>query len=126
MNYYSNTFDDMGKENVFFYHYNVFEYNHDFETFFKESDDAISVFVVLDNNVYLYEIECYKYKTIYTNLFLNYKKSSSIKNLHIAKKIILNFNRVLNSLSLLSREKRDIAITFVCPSVCLFVCLFVC
>ena len=103
VNYYSNTFDDMEKEKFFFYHYNVFEYNDDFETFFKESDDAISVFVVLDNNVYLYEIEYYKYKTIYTNNFLNYNKSSSIKNLHIAKKIILNFNRnrVLNSLSLL-------------------------
>ena len=37
-------------------HYNEFEYIHHFEIIFKKIDDALLVFVILDNNVYLFEI----------------------------------------------------------------------
>ena len=43
-------------EKVFFYHCNVFEYNQNSVKFFCESDDALLVFVVLDIDIYLYDI----------------------------------------------------------------------
>ena len=37
----------------FFYHCKKFVYNHDFVIFFWKNDDALLVYEVLDNNVYL-------------------------------------------------------------------------
>ena len=74
----------------FFYHCNEFEYIHGFVNFSGKSDDSLLVYQVLDNNVCLYEIE--------------YNISSSIKNLHVAKNIILNLNRVPKFLRLLKRS----------------------
>ena len=64
-----------------------FEYYQDFVEVFWKSDDALLKYEVLDNNVCLYGID--------------YTIFSSIKNLHIPKNIIINFNRVFNSLRLL-------------------------
>ena len=82
-----NTIVDMQNEKDFFYHWKKFEYNHDFVKVFWKSDDALSVYDVLGNIVCSYMID--------------YNISSSFKNLHKAKNLILNFNRVLNSLRLL-------------------------
>ena len=76
----------MQNEKNFFYRCKKFEYIHDYEIFFTKSDNDTLEYVILDNNVYLYEID--------------YTISSSIKVLHIAKKKIVNFNCVLNSLRL--------------------------
>ena len=57
---YMNAIEDMQNENDVFYHCNVFEYNHDFVKVFRKSDDALLVFIILDNNVSLYEIDYYK------------------------------------------------------------------
>ena len=55
--------------------------------FFQKIDDALLEYQLLSSNVCLYEID--------------YNISSSTKNLHIAKNMISNFNRVLNSQRLL-------------------------
>ena len=39
----------------FFYHYNVFEYNLDFEVVFQKIDDALLVFVVLYSDECLFD-----------------------------------------------------------------------
>ena len=57
---YMNAIEDMQNENDVFYLCNVFEYNHDFVKVFRKSDDALLVFIILDNNVSLYEIDYYK------------------------------------------------------------------
>ena len=41
----------MQNEKDFFYHFNEFEYNHDFEIVFRKSDGAFVVFDVLDDIV---------------------------------------------------------------------------
>ena len=61
MDYYINTIDEMQNEKNFLYHYNVFVHILDFEIYFLKSDDALWVFVVLDNNVCLYQIDYYKF-----------------------------------------------------------------
>ena len=83
MVHYINTIDDMQNEKDFFYHCNMFVNNH----------DALLAYEVLDSDVYLCEIDY--------NIF------SSIKNLYIAKNIILNFNRVLNSVRFLKLFSRS-------------------
>ena len=60
MVYYINTIYDKQNEKDFVYHYNVFQYNQDFEIVFGKSDDEFLVFGVLDDNVCLYEIDYYK------------------------------------------------------------------
>ena len=64
MDYYINTNDDMQNDKDFFYHYNVFEYIQDFQIVFWKSDDALVVFVILDNNVYLYFEVYYKFSLL--------------------------------------------------------------
>ena len=55
VDYYINTIYDTQNEKDLFGHCNVFEYNIDFvKVFFKKSDGALLVFVILDNNVSLY------------------------------------------------------------------------
>ena len=61
MDYYINPIYDMQNEKDFFYHCNVFLHNHDFGKVFRKSDDVLLVFVILDNNVYLYEKDYYKF-----------------------------------------------------------------
>ena len=41
------------EKNFFLKNYNAFEHNHDFETVFWKSDDALLVFGVLDKNVFI-------------------------------------------------------------------------
>ena len=90
-----NTIVDMQSEKDFFYHWKKFEYNHDFVKVFWNFHKIVIILLVywflvydvLGNNVCSYRID--------------YNISSSFKNLHVAKNLILNFNRVLNSLRLL-------------------------
>ena len=58
-----NTIDDKQNEKDFFYQCKKFEYNLDFEIFFRKNVDALLVFVVLGKNVCLYEID-YNIKNI--------------------------------------------------------------
>ena len=57
VDYFINTIDDIQIEKDFFYHCNVIVYIHDFEIVFWKIDDDTLEFVVLDNNVHLYEID---------------------------------------------------------------------
>ena len=45
----------------FFYLCNVFVYIHDMMKFFQKNDDTLLDFVILDNNVCLYEKDYYKF-----------------------------------------------------------------
>ena len=45
----------------FYGHCNKFEYNHDFLKFLLNIDDAMEVNLILGENVYLYEIDYYKF-----------------------------------------------------------------
>ena len=51
----------MKNEKDFFSPYKVFEHLQDFEIVFNKSDDALLVFVILDNNVYLYIVPVNKF-----------------------------------------------------------------
>ena len=57
VDYYINTIYDRQNENNFFYHYNMFEYIHDFEIFFWKVDDDTLEYVILDSIVHLYLID---------------------------------------------------------------------
>ena len=73
--YYMNTIGDMQNEKDFFYRCNEFEYNHDFVIFLWKIDDDLLVFGVLSSNVYLYEIEYFKFlfqKLISLNIYKNF------------------------------------------------------
>ena len=59
--YYINTIYDMQNEKDCLNYYNEFEHIQRFEKLFKKSDDALLVFVILDKNVYLFEIDYYKF-----------------------------------------------------------------
>ena len=60
MDCYLNTIYDMQNEEEYINHCTEFEHNHDFELRFWKTDDALLVFHVLDNNVYLFLIGYYK------------------------------------------------------------------
>ena len=86
-----NTVCDMQNEMDFYGHYNVFEYNHDFEQFFYKIDDVMEMCLILGDNVYLYEIDYYKYKTIHSSIvFFSYSvkilsRNDSINGLNLLK-----------------------------------------
>ena len=61
MNYYITTNEDKQNEMDFFYHCNMFEYNQDFEQVFWKIDVALLEYENLDNDVYLCEIDYYKF-----------------------------------------------------------------
>ena len=56
-----NTIFDMRNEMEYFYYHNEFEYNHDFDIVLWKNDDVLLVFVSLVSNVYLFEIDYYKF-----------------------------------------------------------------
>ena len=49
------TIGDMPNEKDFFYNCNEFEFNHDFLKILWKTNDALWVYEVFYNNVYLYE-----------------------------------------------------------------------
>ena len=51
----------MQNEMDFSGHYNEFEYNHDYKKVFWKIDDAMEVHLIWDDNVYLCEIDYYKF-----------------------------------------------------------------
>ena len=61
-------------------HYNEFEYNHNFVILFGKIDDDTLVFVVLDNNVYLYEKDQNKLILFGVNIFTVYKIVTIFEN----------------------------------------------
>ena len=60
VDYYINTTDEFQNEKDSFYHCNEFLQNRDFEKLFSEIVDALLVFVILNKNIHLFEIDYFK------------------------------------------------------------------
>ena len=81
----------MQNEMDFFYHCNEFDYNHDFVEIFKKSEDALLVFVNLDSDVCLYEIDYYKFLLFRMDNFTIYKILTIFNNALVLNCNIITF-----------------------------------